>query len=148
MAEGISASSCRRTPTDRELETRAADEPRHPAAPRVAQARGEVRPMSADGVEALDQRLRKLEREIGEEERAIHRAVERRLSGRATRIAVPWPTLGLALGWIVGGAAWWSTGNDAFFVLFALLASTFAWFGRLFGELSGRGEEASHVPHE
>ncbi|MBL8607147.1 MAG: hypothetical protein JNL38_07495, partial [Myxococcales bacterium] len=35
MAEGISASSCRRTPTDRELEARAADEPRHQPAPRV-----------------------------------------------------------------------------------------------------------------
>ncbi len=104
--------------------------------------------MNRDIVGALERRLRELEGDIVQEERAIHLAVERRLSGRVTRVAVPWPTIGLALGWLVGGAAWWSTGNDAFFVLFALLATTFAWFARVFGELSAGGRGASRVPHE
>lgn len=64
-----------------------------------------------------------------------------RIARRERRAAAPpvgdrhWPAAGLALGALIGGAAWLASESSVFVVVIVLFAGTFAWFVKMSAEL-------------
>ncbi len=79
--------------------------------------------------------------EIDELEAEIARTDAMGIARRERRAAAPpvgdrhWPAAGLALGALIGGAAWLASESSVFVVVIVLFAGTFAWFVKMSAEL-------------